>query len=504
MSLRTRLLLALAGSGLAILLGGFASREVAIRYATEALIQNSLEARIASMDRETCESRRDLEKREFRPRGEEGFGPPPVFPPGGPPFGAGPGPDGRGGPAANNSIRAREPFPARGSVPGMPSTPRMTRVYFYDAGFKGRFPNSPPFPEAAKRRIESGETFVRDRDEQGFFGAIATSWPRGACAYAVAFMPSPPPFASLSTLITAAFALIVAPTLVLWIALSRPVARIRALASEVRTAAEKRYETSVTITGKDEIAELGLAFNDASAVVRAHVRDVERREKALRDFVAHTTHDVALPLSVLLSHVSRLHDAALPEGSSDAVAAIAQETQYIASLLANLDAVSRLESDPLLHEKNPVDLSAVVERVAVRHRGVAASSGVEFNHSTPAGKVGVVGDVTLIEQAVNNLVQNAIQYNHRGGHVALVLEASGERFLLRVSDDGPGVPDGDVARLGESRFRSAEARSRRPNGMGLGLSIVTDVARRHGFDLKLGNGAEGGFEAILSGRIVDA
>jgi signal transduction histidine kinase len=83
--------------------------------------------------------------------------------------------------------------------------------------------------------------------------------------------------------------------------------------------------------------------------------------------------------------------------------------------------------------------------------------------------------------------------------VALVLEANDGQFVLRVSDDGPGIAQKDVAHLGESRFRSEEARSRRPNGMGLGLSIARDVARRHDFKLALGNGAEGGFEAVLSG-----
>ena len=437
MSLRTRLLLALAGTGLALLLGSVVAREVAIWYATEALIQSYIETRLASMDRETCEARRDLERRDFRPRGpgdepERGFGrgpdrgpngPPPGFRPEGPPpdggFGpapqiGGPGPAGGtpGPPPLGGPERGREPFPGRFDRPFGGGGPRMARVFFYDPDFNPRVPYAPPFPEAAKAKLRSGETFVRDRYADGFFGALATSWHGGVCSYALAVMQAPPPFASVTWLIAGAFALIFAPAVVLWIALTNPVARIRALAADVRTAASRHYETSVPVTGRDEIAELGHAFNEASAVVRAHVKEVEQRERALRDFVAHTTHDVALPLSVLLSHVARLRDATAGEGTKEAVTAIAQETQYIASLLANLDAVSRLETEAALHEKNPVDLTALVERVAVRHRGVAASSGVEFNHSAPPSKVMVTGDVTLIEQAVNNLVHNAIQYNH--------------------------------------------------------------------------------------------
>ena len=497
MTLRSRLILALAGSGLAILLGAFVAREVAIRYASEASIHSSIEARLSLLDRETCETGRDFDRREFRPRRPDDPGGPArpgLF--GEPEFRRGPPPEG----VLREREREREAFGPRFG-PGPFGGPRLTRVFFYDTEFKPRRPEEPPFPETAKARLRAGEALVNGTGAFGFFGAVATAWTGGPCTYALAIMPTPPPLASFTMLIIGALLLIGFPAIALWFALAQPVARIRTLAAGVREIAAKNYETSVPVTGRDEIAELGHAFNEASTVVRAHVAEVERREKSLRDFVAHTTHDVALPLSVLLSHVTRLRQGASEGAPSETIAAIAQETQYIASLLANLEAVARLESDAALQERHPVDLTALVDRVAARHRSVASSSGVDFNHSAPQAAAWVTGDVTLIEQAVNNLVHNAIQYNHPGGHVALVLEADATTFALRVSDDGPGVPGPDLARLGESRFRSEEARSRRPNGMGLGLSIARDVARRHEFTLNLGNRAEGGFEAILAGKL---
>ncbi len=492
MTLRARLVTALAGSGLAILLGTFVAREVAIRYASEASIHSSIEARMSTLEREACEAGRDFERREFRPR--HPAGPLGTFPhdgPNGPEFRPGPGPR-PPGPPSQRQMPGRFGGPFGG--------PRMSPVFFYDPDFKPRRAGGPRFPEAAQARLLKGETYVDGRDQEGFFGALATSWTGGPCAYALVIMPTPPPLASFTSLIIGALLLIGAPAGALWIALAKPVARIRALAAAVRETAAKRYETSVPVTGRDEIAELGHAFNDASAVVRAHLAEVERREKALRDFVAHTTHDVALPLSVLLGHVDSLRRQTSEGAASATVAAIAQETQYISSLLANLEAVARLESEAALHERHPVDLVELVERVAARHRGVASSMAVDFNHSTPEQPVWADGDVTLIEQALNNLVHNALQYNHAGGHVALVLETDANRFALRVSDDGPGIADHDLARLGESRFRSEDARSRRPNGMGLGLAIARDVARRHDFTLTLGNRPEGGFEAVLGGR----
>jgi signal transduction histidine kinase len=501
MTLRTRLLLALAGSGLAILLGSFVARDIAIRYASEASILSSIEARMGSLDRATCEAGLDFDF-DGRTRRGDGVGEEELRPRG--PWERPMRPRNGGDPEFRRGLRQGGPPAAeRGVFPGRfggPGGARRTHVFFYDGSFTPRGPGAPPFPEPAKAQLQAGKTFVNGRSEGGFFGALATSWTGGACTYALALMPTPPPLASFASLIIGALLLIGAPAMALLLALARPVARLRALAAGVREAAASRYETSVPVTGRDEIAELGHAFNDASAVVRAHLAEVERREKALRDFVAHTTHDVALPLSVLLSHVTTLRQDGAGGSGDSTVSAIAQEAHYIASLLANLEAVSRLESDPALHERHPVDVGALIERVAVRHRGMASSTGVDFNHSVPATPVFVEGDVTLIEQAVNNLVLNAIQYNHEGGHVALVLEATGDQFVLRLSDDGPGVLDHDLARLGEHRFRSEEARARRPGGTGLGLSIARDVARRHDFTLTLGNRAEGGFEALLAGR----
>ena len=83
MTLRARLVLALAGSGLAILLGSLAAREIAIRYASEASIQSSIEARLGSLEREACEAGRDFEHPEFRPHRPDEPGEP-TFPRRGP------------------------------------------------------------------------------------------------------------------------------------------------------------------------------------------------------------------------------------------------------------------------------------------------------------------------------------------------------------------------------------------------------------------------------------
>ena len=196
-----------------------------------------------------------------------------------------------------------------------------------------------------------------------------------------------------------------------------------------------------------------------------------------------------IPLSVLQGHLSALERETLGAGgvSRDTVVGAMGEAHHIGSLLHNLAAVAKLESPDDVTPRHPVDLGALVERVVERHRALARPAGVTIEYSVPEPPVVVQGDVTLVEQAVGNVVHNAVRYNRAGGHVAVVLEQgpppAGAR--LRVIDDGPGVGEAELARLTERRYRDDSARQRDPTGLGLGLSIAREVADRHGMTLRI-------------------
>jgi signal transduction histidine kinase len=181
-----------------------------------------------------------------------------------------------------------------------------------------------------------------------------------------------------------------------------------------------------------------------------------------------------------------------------------QEAHYMASLIQNLAAASKLESGSLELVAHPLDLNALVERAVGRHRPIAKARGIALEHAVPPTPLFTRGDVTLVEQAVSNLIHNAVRYVQPGGHVAVVLEERGARFSLRVLDDGPGVPAELRAKVFERSFRADDARSRQPDGLGLGLSIALDVAKRHGFTLELRAPAEGGAELELAGATAPA
>jgi len=380
-------------------------------------------------------------------------------------------------------------------------------MHAYGADLVSRNPFAPPFPPELAAALEGGRPFAsrrwEDRGRRGVEVAVRMAWSEGPCVLVIARRADPPPAPDGGRPIVTSVALAGGLLVVVLLAAGPVVRRIRRLEAEVRRASADRYQSPVPEEGTDEIADLARAFNEAGAALRAHVTALERREETLRAFVANTTHDVAIPLTVLQGHLAGLRARQAESGPPDpaAVHAALEEAHYMASLLHNLGIAAKLEAGEPTVRRDDVDLGRLVERVVMRHRPIALPRGISLDFAVPEAPLTAQGDVTLLEQAVSNLVHNAVRYNKEGGHVAVVLEGkpgATPGFSLRVIDDGPGVTAEELPRLFERSFRGEAARTRRPDGLGLGLHIASDVARRHGFTLAARRPEAGGLEVTLS------
>jgi signal transduction histidine kinase len=285
------------------------------------------------------------------------------------------------------------------------------------------------------------------------------------------------------------------------------VRKVRRLTQEVRDSAKGNYQGTITVRGNDEIGELALAFADASREIRSQMARQQQREKTLRAFLENTTHDVMIPLTVLQGHLARFQDRAAHGERLDpsSVVPAMNEAHYMASLIHNLAAAAKLEAGEPQLQTEPVNLNEVVARAVGRHAPIARQHAVTLEHAVPEHPLFARGDVTLIEQAVSNVIDNAVRYNRKNGHVAVLLErAETAQFLLRVVDDGPGIPEEERARIIERHVRGNAARSRDPRGHGLGLNITGRVADLHGWELRLATPETGGLRVELQGGLSSA
>lgn len=442
------------------------------------------------------------------PRGPGG--PPPAGPdvvgPAGPnPGERGPIEKGPGGPPLPGGPRPDDPRPGR------PREGDGTWLWAYDASFVSHNAAAPPLPPALVdaltdgARIAAADYHVGERE--GRQVALRTTAPDGPCAIVLVRRLRPQDAGDLSTLWVGALGLALGVLGAVWLAAGTVVRRLRRLEQHVGQPAPGTGTAEAVVAGDDEVTSVARAFDRAGGAIRAHLATVEARERTLRDFVGNTTHDVGTPLTVLQAHLAALRDQATEGRPADGerVKRALEEAHYVGMLLHNLGAIARLEAGEVHPDRHRVDLGQVLRRAVDRHAPVARGRGVALEHAVPEAAVEVLGDVTLLEQAVSNVVHNAVSY--ADANVAVVLETAGTPptgFRLRVLDDGPGIPADELARVTERAYRGVTGRTRRPGGGGLGLAIVKDVLDRHGFTLALAPVEPRGLEVTLSGRLAPA
>ncbi|TFH32131.1 MAG: HAMP domain-containing histidine kinase [Myxococcales bacterium] len=373
------------------------------------------------------------------------------------------------------------------------------RVFAYDSNLRSRNHDSPVFPPELRQQLMAGSDVAADRseDRRRTQVAVRMPWDEGPCAVVLMRAKAPPRWFSGAVLMPA-FIVAFVMILVALFSAGPVVRRVRQLTESVRKLGGGSEEP-IHVDGNDEIAELGTAFEQSRRIIQAQLQSLRDREAALRNYIANTTHDVMLPLSVLQGHLVSLQqriEAGEPLDAKAMVPSI-EESQYLGSLLHNLNAVARLEASEGLAHRDSIDLNRLVERVVERHRPIATRKQIALDGAVPEHPIEFAGDLTLLEQALGNVIQNAIRYNRPQGHVAVILDGARDAWTLEVVDDGPGIAEADRLRELEPSFRGSEARTRHPHGMGLGLHIASDVAARHGLRLDLTDTEGGGLTVVL-------
>lgn len=195
--------------------------------------------------------------------------------------------------------------------------------------------------------------------------------------------------------------------------------------------------------------------------------------------MARIVHDLHAPLTVIRGLCATLARGEASPERRRAIGLIDSETLRLAAGLRGLGTGS---SDRVPRTADPVDLAALAEDAGSRFGPAAAARGARLEVRGARAPVWVGGDARLLGRVIDNLVRNAIRHCPPGGRIELAVTRRGGRAVLRVRDDGAGVPATDRERIFLPGDRGSAPRG---EGRGLGLAIARDIARGHGGGLTL-------------------
>jgi two-component system OmpR family sensor kinase len=244
-----------------------------------------------------------------------------------------------------------------------------------------------------------------------------------------------------------------------------------------------------------ELGRLGGALNE----MLTHIEDAVGGERAsrerLRQFVADASHELRTPITAISGYVELRHRGVLasPDEEEKAWSRIASESKRMGNLVEELLTLARLgQSHPLALAE--VDLMDVARDAAADHAAIDTLRPVEVHGPDHAI---LTGDPERLHQVVSALLANVRVHTPEGTRVWADVAGSDERAVLTVTDDGPGIPPGSLAKVFDRFYRVDPSRSRRSGGSGLGLAIVAAIVDAHGGSVAASNVPEGGARIIV-------
>jgi signal transduction histidine kinase len=253
--------------------------------------------------------------------------------------------------------------------------------------------------------------------------------------------------------------------------------RLEALKLAVDEFGAGKLDARAALKGRDEVATLAASFNQAADRIQALMA-------ARKVLLANASHELRSPLARLTMATQLLPDNVDPKRQEEIARNIAELDQLVGEILL----ASQLDADSVQGADGEVDLLALV-----------AEEAASFGADVAGAPIRLRGDARLLSRMTRNLLENARRYGG-GSKIEVALERTASGFQLSVADRGPGVPEAQRERIFEPFYRVPDA-PEREGGVGLGLSLVRQIASRHNATVHCEAREGGGLRFIVTFQV---
>ncbi|MER6349933.1 MtrAB system histidine kinase MtrB [Streptomyces sp. NPDC001595] len=283
------------------------------------------------------------------------------------------------------------------------------------------------------------------------------------------------------TLATAGLFVVVLLGAIAWLVVRQVVTPVRMAAGIAERLSAGRLQERMKVTGEDDIARLGEAFNKMAQNLQLKIQQLEDLSRMQRRFVSDVSHELRTPLTTVRMAADVIHEARVDFDPVTARSAelLADQLDRFESLLADLLEISRFDAGAAALEAEPIDLREVVRRVVGGAEPLAERKGSRIRIVGDQQPVVAEADARRVERVLRNLVVNAVEHGD-GKDVVVKLASAGGAVAVAVRDYGVGLKPGEATRVFNRFWRADPARARTTGGTGLGLSIALEDARLHG------------------------
>jgi signal transduction histidine kinase len=244
------------------------------------------------------------------------------------------------------------------------------------------------------------------------------------------------------------------------------------MALGARRIAQGNYEVRVRAASRDEVGELGRAFN----AMADNLAQIEELRKAM---VSDVAHELRTPLTNIRGYLEALRDGVV-QPTPETFGMLQPEVLRLVQLVDDLSQLTRADAALALLAREPVSMVALVEEAVGLFAAAFADKRIELARRLAEDLPPVAADRARLLQVLRNLLDNALSYTPPGGTVTVSADRSDDGVRLTVTNNGAEIPAADLPFIFERFYRVDKSRSRASGGAGIGLAIVKQLVEAHG------------------------
>lgn len=271
-----------------------------------------------------------------------------------------------------------------------------------------------------------------------------------------------------------------------WVAVGHSLSAVDTIRRRVETIESTDLHLRVPVPAADD------AVGQLAVTMNAMLARLERSSEVQRQFVADASHELRSPLASVRASLDVAAREGDPEAWTRSTEVISDEVDRMTVLVARLLTLAKADEGALTMQRVDVDLDDLVLSEA---RRLESQTSLEIRADAPPTRI--LGDPDRVAEALRNLTDNAGRFAQSIVELTISANGDGQMVSLSVSDDGAGVPIEDRDRVSERFVRLDDHRGRTDGGAGLGLAIVTEIARAHGGRLTIGQSSLGGAQFTI-------
>ena len=237
----------------------------------------------------------------------------------------------------------------------------------------------------------------------------------------------------------------------------------------------------------DEIDRLGNTFREMAGRIDAQMGELKASDQMRRELVANVSHDLRTPLATLQGYIETLlikENQYTHEERRHYLEIAIRHCRRLNTLVSELLELARLESARMDLSPEPFDPRELIQDICQKFALAAEQKKIELHQQFESSIPLVKADIALIERALENLIENALNYTPEKGKVSVAVSLATE-VMIRISDTGPGIPEKDLPHIFNRFYRSDPFSSKNQGHSGLGLAITARIIQLHGREIQV-------------------